>query len=129
VEKTPFLGDLPILGALFRSKSFQRDETELVIVVTPYLVRPVNAHDIALPTDGYRSTSTGSQVLLDQDERGVSGDTRPGPRVAPPRTAAPGISGVARAPVPAPAPAAARREQTVATRPDGASAAPGFSFQ
>ena len=38
----PFAGDLPILGALFRSDSFQRNETELVIVVTPYIVRPVS---------------------------------------------------------------------------------------
>jgi pilus assembly protein CpaC len=129
VEKTPFLGDLPILGALFRSKSFQRDETELVIVVTPYLVRPVNARDIALPTDGYRTTPTGTQVLLDQDEKGVSGAVRPGPRVAPARTAAPGVTGAAAGPVPAPAPVAVRREQAAATRQDGASAAPGFSFQ
>ena len=40
VEKAPFLGDLPILGTLFRSTSYRRDETELVIIVTPYLVRP-----------------------------------------------------------------------------------------
>jgi pilus assembly protein CpaC len=59
VERTPFLGNLPILGALFRSKSYRRNETELVIVVTPYLVRPVNAQDIVLPTDGYRGTSPG----------------------------------------------------------------------
>ncbi len=38
----PFLGDIPILGALFRSDSFQRHETELVILVTPYIVRPVS---------------------------------------------------------------------------------------
>ena len=39
LDKVPFLGDLPILGALFRSTRFQRSETELVIIVTPYLVR------------------------------------------------------------------------------------------
>ena len=38
----PFLGDVPILGALFRSSSFQRQETELVILITPYVVRPVD---------------------------------------------------------------------------------------
>jgi pilus assembly protein CpaC len=129
VERTPFLGSLPILGALFRSKSFQRDETELVIVITPYLVRPVNARDIALPTDGYRSTSTGRQVLLDQDENGVSGQPRPGPRMAPARSVAPGVGGIAGAPAPAPVPPAIRREQAAATKPEGASAAPGFSFQ
>jgi pilus assembly protein CpaC len=129
VEKTPFLGDLPILGALFRSKSFQKDETELVIVVTPYLVRPVNASQIALPTDGYRSTSVGRQVILDEDERGVSGGARPGPTMAPGSGSAPGIAGTAGAQPRLPAPVAPRREQTAATRPEAASAAPGFSFQ
>ena len=60
IEKAPWLGDMPILGALFRSNSFRRNETELVIVVTPYLVRPVNASQIALPTDGYRMPATPS---------------------------------------------------------------------
>ncbi|TKW73999.1 MAG: type II and III secretion system protein family protein, partial [Staphylococcus hominis] len=41
IDKTPFLGDLPIIGALFRSNRFTRSETELVIIVTPYLVKPV----------------------------------------------------------------------------------------
>lgn len=52
VQKTPLLGELPIIGALFRSTSFQRNETELVIIVTPYLVKPTNSR-MALPTDGY----------------------------------------------------------------------------
>jgi pilus assembly protein CpaC len=52
VSKTPLLGDLPIIGALFRSSSFQKNETELVIIVTPYLVKPTSSR-IALPTDGY----------------------------------------------------------------------------
>ncbi|GLQ06562.1 type II and III secretion system protein family protein [Sneathiella chinensis] len=52
VTKTPLLGDLPIIGSLFRSTAFQRNETELVIIVTPYLVEPVSSR-IALPTDGY----------------------------------------------------------------------------
>jgi pilus assembly protein CpaC len=56
IEKTPFLGDIPILGNLFRSRSFRRNESELVIVVTPYLVKPVSADQITLPTDTYRST-------------------------------------------------------------------------
>ena len=52
-SKLPFLGDIPILGALFRSDSFRRNETELLIVVTPYIVEPVDDRNIALPTDGY----------------------------------------------------------------------------
>lgn len=53
IDKVPGLGDLPILGALFRSNQFQNDESELVILVTPYLVRPVSAPKLAAPTDGY----------------------------------------------------------------------------
>ncbi|UTW56007.1 type II and III secretion system protein family protein [Kordiimonas sp. SCSIO 12610] len=52
-NKVPGLGDIPILGALFRSDEFRRDETELLIVVTPYIVRPVSDRQLALPTDGY----------------------------------------------------------------------------
>lgn len=52
LARFPFLGDIPILGALFRSRSFQRDETELVILVTPYLTAPVSSPGAyPLPTD------------------------------------------------------------------------------
>lgn len=54
LEKFPGLGDLPVLGPLFRSTRFQRDETELVIIVTPYLVRPVAAAELTTPLDGFR---------------------------------------------------------------------------
>lgn len=47
----PWLGDVPILGALFRSASYQRNQTELVIIVTPHLVTPVSGEALALPTD------------------------------------------------------------------------------
>jgi pilus assembly protein CpaC len=53
VSKYPVLGDLPILGALFKSQTFQRQETELIILVTPHLVKPLNAADQSLPTDYY----------------------------------------------------------------------------
>ena len=61
INKAPFLGDLPILGALFRSTSYRRQETELVIVVTPYLVRPTSGR-LALPIDGYRAPSDGERI-------------------------------------------------------------------
>lgn len=64
IEQVPFLGDIPILGVLFRSSQFQRDETELVIVVTPRLVSPVVAGSIALPTDGFAPPSDLSLFLL-----------------------------------------------------------------
>ena len=56
IDKAPGVGDLPILGNLFQSTEFRKGQTELVIVVTPYLVKPVDANDIHLPTDGFRAT-------------------------------------------------------------------------
>ncbi len=62
---TPGIGDLPILGALFRSTSFQRQETELVIVVTPYIVRPVSDPGaIRTPTSAYRAPNDLERILL-----------------------------------------------------------------
>ncbi len=52
VRRLPGLGSLPILGALFRSDSFQRNESELVILVTPYIVRPTSETAMSAPTDG-----------------------------------------------------------------------------
>ena len=72
VSKAPFLGDLPILGMLFRSTSFRRSETELVIIVTPYLVRPVSTH-LAMPTDGYRVPTDGQGLIGGQPFTGTSG--------------------------------------------------------
>ncbi len=52
INKVPGLGDLPVLGPLFRSTQFQHNESELVIIVTPYLVRP-SSTPLATPLDGY----------------------------------------------------------------------------
>jgi pilus assembly protein CpaC len=128
IERTPGLGRLPILGALFRSNSFRHNETELVIVVTPYLVKPVNANQIALPTDGFRSATTGERVMMGEEQGRSSGAPRPGPTVAPPQTSAPGMGGLSALPAPRPAAPAQRSPQQVATRPQQPSAAPGFSF-
>jgi pilus assembly protein CpaC len=54
VRQFPILGSIPIIGTLFRSTGFQKEETELVIIVTPRLVRPVHPDDIKLPTDRVR---------------------------------------------------------------------------
>ncbi len=122
VDKTPVLGDLPILGALFRSTSFKRQETELVIVVTPYLVKPVNGSQIALPTDGYRTSTGPERVLLDVQHQSRSGETRPMPQAAPVRVVPGGAGGAAAlAAPPAATPAPARTAQA-------ASPTPGFSF-
>jgi len=61
----PGLGDTPLLGALFRDNSFQHVDDELVIVVTPYIVRPVNnPANLHLPTDGYRPPTDFERLLL-----------------------------------------------------------------
>ena len=127
IERTPGLGSIPIIGALFRSNRFRRDETELVIVVTPYLVKPVNAGQIALPTDGFRTANTADRVMLGKRDASRSGEQRPGPRMAV-QGASPGM-GAAAAQQPA-APAAQRKAQAAAPAPAPAtaSAAPGFSF-
>ena len=58
ISKFPGLGDLPVLGALFRSTSFQNNQTELVILVTPYIVHPVSqASKLQTPLDGYKPPS------------------------------------------------------------------------
>jgi pilus assembly protein CpaC len=63
LSKLPGLGELPVLGPLFRSDRFRRNESELVIIVTPYIVRPVSAPMLASPTDGMRPPSDADRVL------------------------------------------------------------------
>ena len=117
VDKAPGLGDLPILGALFRSTNFRRNETELVITVTPYLVRPVSASEIALPTDGYKAPTDAERILLGKTFSGKSGAEPPRPTVGEPVLVAP------------PADTAAQGDKTEAPAEGAATAAtPGFSF-
>ncbi|MBV9783510.1 MAG: type II and III secretion system protein family protein [Acidisphaera sp.] len=74
----PWLGDIPVLGSLFRSDSFTRNETELVIVVTPYIVKPVSQPDtVRLPTDGYVAPNDLERVFLLRQTGFASGDRRP----------------------------------------------------
>lgn len=64
LSKVPGLGDVPIIGALMRSSRYKRNETELAIIVTPYLVKPVaNPAQVASPTDGLVEASDGERVL------------------------------------------------------------------
>ena len=61
----PGIGELPVIGALFKSNDFQRGESELVIIVTPYLVKPApNAQALRAPTDGFRPATDLDRVLL-----------------------------------------------------------------
>ena len=122
IQKLPGAGDLPILGSLFRSTNYKRGETELVIVVTPYLVNPVNASQIALPTDGFNSPNELQRLLGNMDNDGVSGAKRPDPSQAPSGASGPGI-GAAEAPA-----NPAKSKPSKHTASDD-SAKPGFSLK
>lgn len=78
VQGFPFLKDIPILGALFRSTNFQRDETELVITVTAYLAEPVgNNRLLKVPTDGFEPASDIDVYLLGRLHREYGVGERP----------------------------------------------------
>ena len=68
VRQIPGLGDVPVLGALFRSAGFQRKETELVIIVTPHLVKPAPAGTLASPTDSFVPPSDADLFLFGRPE-------------------------------------------------------------
>jgi pilus assembly protein CpaC len=78
IEKYPVLGDIPILGALFRSVGYQRQETELVIIVTPRLVKPLPQGPVPLPTDHFVGPSDFEFFLLGALESQSSGEPMPG---------------------------------------------------
>ena len=128
IEKLPGAGDVPIIGALFRSTSFQQGETELVIVVTPYLVRPVNDGDISLPTDGYQSPDAIREMLGD-----VISKSKSAPRPKPTDTDKPTAVSLADRRHPSPADAGADTARpangpdTGGTPPAATSAASGRS--
>lgn len=67
VRQLPLLGSLPIIGSLFRSSSFQKGETELLIVVTPRLVAPIKPEQVRLPTDRVKDPDV-IQTLLNGDD-------------------------------------------------------------
>ncbi len=65
VNKFPGLGDIPLVGAVFRNSEYSNDQTELVILVTPYIVRPVDSPDkLATPVDGYTPATDAERIFL-----------------------------------------------------------------
>jgi pilus assembly protein CpaC len=80
VNKYPLLGDLPVLGTLFRSDRFQNGQTELVIIITPYIVKPSSDQQLATPMDGLAPPSEADRYLdlryssSNPDARPQSGD-------------------------------------------------------
>ena len=75
----PGLMNLPILGALFRSRDYQRQETELMILVSPYIARPMEQAEAARPDDGFIESFDPQAVLLGRFNRiyGTTGDSQP----------------------------------------------------
>ena len=78
VSKVPWIGDIPIIGAAFRSDRFQRGETDLVVIITPYLVQPVQTR-LAAPTDGLQLPNDAQRVLLSNKYRQGPPGAGPGP--------------------------------------------------
>jgi pilus assembly protein CpaC len=99
VRQFPVLGSLPIIGALFRSTGFQKDETELVIIVTPRLVRPMSPDDVKLPTDRAAPPTEFELFGLGRTDKAVGIDPT-NPKAPPPErpAAAPVAPGASRMP-------------------------------
>jgi pilus assembly protein CpaC len=79
IDGLPGLKSLPVLGALFRSREYQRQETELMIVVTPYIAKPVDPGQIVRPDDGFVDAHDGQAILLGRLNRmyGIAGAKLP----------------------------------------------------
>jgi pilus assembly protein CpaC len=108
VRQLPVLGSLPIIGALFRSTGFQKQQTELVMIVTPRLVKPMRAEDVSLPTDRVGNPNELDLFLMGRTDKAV-GINPLNPDAMPPesRRAVPAPAAPAGAAPAAPAPAGA----------------------
>ena len=107
VRQLPILGSIPIIGSLFRSTGFQKQQTELVMIVTPRLVKPMRAEDVSLPTDRVGNPNELDLFLMGRTDKAV-GINPLNPDAMPPekRQAVPAPAAPAAA-APAPAPAGA----------------------
>ena len=121
VDKIPGIGDVPVLGALFKSNGWRRNETELMIIITPYLVKPVSDSEIKLPTDGLHTPNDLERILLGKSTSNNGDTQRPMPTVAPAAPSGPEFGSVSSA---APAIHASARNG----KKQVAASGPGFSF-
>lgn len=74
IDALPGMTELPVLGALFRSRDYLQGETELVIIVTPYLVNPTNPNRLQTPADGFQIASDAESILLGRLNRAYRPD-------------------------------------------------------
>ncbi|KVW63530.1 type II and III secretion system protein family protein [Burkholderia ubonensis] len=115
LKAVPGIGEIPVLGALARSTSFQQDRTELIFIVTPHLVKPLQTADVPLPTDSFTRTNE-ADVFATGNMEGRGGLRKHGR--APASEAAPAQpQSQAPAPVPAPAPAPQSDEPAASAAP------------
>jgi pilus assembly protein CpaC len=98
VRQVPLLGSIPIIGTLFRSTGFQNDQTELVIIVTPRLVRPVMAGALKSPTDRAGPPNEADLFLNGRTDTGVPPSSAPFVQPVPgPGIGSPAPGGMAQA--------------------------------
>lgn len=71
-SRLPGLGDIPILGKLFQSQSFQNDESELVVMVTPFIVQPTKPKAMAVPNQPFRADGTVERLMSGNQGEGVT---------------------------------------------------------
>ncbi|ABK13513.1 MULTISPECIES: type II and III secretion system protein family protein [Burkholderia] len=103
LKAIPGVGEVPVLGALFRSTSFQQDRTELIFLITPHLVKPLQTADVALPTDSF-SKPNEVDVFATGNMEGRGGVRKAGAQPMQPANGAAAPQTPAQAPAPAPAP-------------------------
>lgn len=107
LKAIPGVGEVPVLGALFRSTSFQQDRTELIFLITPHLVKPLQTADVALPTDSF-SKPNEADVYATGNMEGRGGVRKAG---AQPKQPANGAAVAPQTPAQAPAPAPAPQSE------------------
>lgn len=112
LKAVPGIGEIPVLGALARSTSFQQDRTELIFIITPHLVKPLQTADVPLPTDSFTRTNE-ADVFATGNMEGRGGLRKhgrmPASEAAP---AQPMPQSQAPAPEPTPAPAPAPKQDS-----------------
>jgi pilus assembly protein CpaC len=109
----PGAAELPVLGALFRSTSYEQDKTELVFVVTPRLAKPLPQH-YPLPTDHFGDANEANVYLTGHME----GEKRAAPAAGASAPAGAPATAPAPVPVPAPAPSAAASVAVIPATPE-----------
>ncbi len=83
LEALPGVKDMPILGALFRSRDYQNNESELVVIISAYLVTPTTMANLVAPTDGYVAPTDAETILLGRlnavYDKNAAGTAKPNP--------------------------------------------------